>query len=106
MKINILCVSLLALVFASGSLKAQDSKADSIFDGKTLDGWIDQENSAGNIGGGDIKDLDAFAKKLTAKSDAVSKFLFGKLEETNQTLLANFVDGSNTNAKAMRGALA
>lgn len=106
MKINILCVSLLALAITSGSLKAQNSNAISLFDGKTLNGWIDQENSAGNIGGGDIKDLDAFAKKLTDKSDAVSKFLFGKLEETNQTFLAEFVSGANTNAKVVRGALA
>jgi hypothetical protein len=102
---NTLCVSLLALAISSVSLQAQNSNAVSLFDGKTLNGWIDQENSAGNIGGGDIKDLDGFAKKLTDKSDAVSKFLFSKLEETNQTLLAEFVSGANTNAKAIRNAL-
>lgn len=105
------------LLFCIGALAAgcstiSTSKAQkesrntvSLFNGQNLDGWIDQENSAGNIGGGDIKDLDGFAKKLTAQADPVSKYFFGKLEETNQTLLANFVSGENTNAKAVRNAL-
>src|ERR1700690_2988532 len=63
--------------------KSQAATVTSLFDGKTLDGWIDQENSANQFGGGDIKDLNAFAKKLLAKSDSVSAFLNGKLGETN-----------------------
>lgn len=108
MKTIVFCLYLSVLVAGcstASNSKAQNSNAVSLFDGKTLNGWIDQENSAGNIGGGDIKDLNAFAKKLTDKSDAVSEFLFGKLEKTNQTLLAEFVSGANTNAKAVRGAL-
>ena len=50
-----------------------------LFDGKTLDGWIDQENSANQFDGGDIKDVSGFAKKLVAKSDPVSACLNEKL---------------------------
>jgi hypothetical protein len=76
----------------------------SLFNGKTLDGWIDQENSGGTFGGGDIKDFDAFAKKLTDKSDAVSAFLSGQLDDTNKDNLATF-SPTNANAKAVRSAL-
>jgi Domain of Unknown Function (DUF1080) len=50
MKTNILCVSLLALAVASGSIKAQNTNAVSLFDGKTLAGWIDQENKGDTNG--------------------------------------------------------
>jgi len=58
----------------AGTAKAQSEPGTtiSIFDGKTLKGWIDQENSAGTISGGDIKDFQAFAKQLTEKPDAVA----------------------------------
>src|SRR5207248_2567578 len=36
----------------------------SLFDGKTLNGWIDQENSAGSFSSGDIKDFAGFTQKL------------------------------------------
>jgi len=76
----------------------------SLFDGKTLNGWVDQENSADSLSGGDIKDLETFARKLTEKSDAVSTYLNGELDETVRADLANF-PASNTNAKAVRSAL-
>jgi hypothetical protein len=63
----------------------------SLFDGKTLDGWIDQENSADQFDGGDIKNVSGFAKKLVAKSDPVSAFLSDKLGETNIALLADYL---------------
>jgi len=71
--------------------KCQAASASSLFDGKTLDGWIDEENSANQFGGGDIKDLETFAKKLLTKSDPVSEFLSGKLGETNVAALADYI---------------
>ncbi|MBU6411519.1 MAG: hypothetical protein KGR98_14140, partial [Verrucomicrobia bacterium] len=83
MKTIIMSVSVLAIGVANCSTAqtstTQNGPAVSLFDGRTLDGWIDQENSAGSYSGGDIKDIQAFAKKLTEKSDAVSAFLYGKL---------------------------
>ena len=52
--------------------KAESKASTSLFDGKTLDGWIQAQNSATAVGGGDISDFAALAKKLTQKSDAVS----------------------------------
>ena len=44
-----------------------------IFDGKTLNGWI-QSPINYNLAGGDISNMGAFARKLADKSDAVSAF--------------------------------
>ncbi len=62
-----------------------------LFDGKTLDGWIDQENSANQFDGGDIKDVSGFAKKLVDKSAPASVFLNGKLGEMNVAALADYL---------------
>ena len=77
----------------------------SLFDGQTLNGWIDQENSAGALSGGSITNFDAFAKKLNDKSDPVSELLSGKLTETNRTLLADYCSGANTNVRPVRSAI-
>ncbi len=96
-----------ALVLIAGApavCKADSAQAVSLFDGKTLDGWIDQENSAGGLSTGDIKDFAAFAKKLNAKSDPISAFLNDKLEAAAKTDLASYSD-TNDNAKAVRSAV-
>lgn len=89
---------------ATGRLKAQDGQgaAIPIFDGKSLNGWVDQENSNNQFGGGDFKDLDGFAKKLLAKADPVSAFLNDKLGETNKAALVEFL-AANTNSVAAPG---
>jgi hypothetical protein len=75
-----------------------------LFDGKTLDGWIDAENGATTFDGGSITDLPAFAKKLTDKSDAISAFLGGHLDDADKANLASF-SPANANAKAVKSAL-
>ncbi len=48
--------------------------------------------------------MPAFAKKLTDKSDAVSAFLDGQLDDVDNTNLAS-LSGTNANVKAVRSAL-
>jgi hypothetical protein len=76
-----------------------------LYDGKTLDGWIQNPPFATTLSGDDIVDLALLAKKLTAKSDAVSAFLGEQLDETVRTNLAAFSPAS-TNARSVRSALA
>jgi hypothetical protein len=102
-----LCAGALAAGPTAGRAQNESNKTVSLFDGQTLAGWIDQENSAGSFSGGDIKDFEAFAKKLAEKPDAisaVSAFLNGKLDETVKADLAAY-SPSNTDAKATRSAL-
>jgi hypothetical protein len=51
----------------------------SLFDGKTLDGWIPVENSATTLSLSDIKDRAEFSAKISTGSDPVSAFLHSRL---------------------------
>jgi len=66
----------------------QSSAATSLFDGKTLDGWIDAENSATAFGSADVPDLAALTKKLADKSNPVATFVSDQLDDTVKTALA------------------
>jgi hypothetical protein len=89
-----------------GSAWAQrDSRsAISLFDGKTLDGWIQIENSATSLSVGAIADQAAFVGKLTNGTDAVSLFLRSRLEDLVKADLATY-SATNANAKALLSAV-
>ena len=75
-----------------------------LFDGKTLDGWIDLENSATSLSVDAIVDQGAFAGKLVNGTDAMSVFLRGKLEALVKVDLASYA-ATNANAKALMSAM-
>jgi hypothetical protein len=79
--------------------EAEPRAAVPLFDGKTLNGWMQIENSATSLAGGGILDPAALARKLTSGSDAVSVFLRGRLPDAVKTELAGY-SASNPNAKA------
>ena len=74
-----------------------------MFDGKTLDGWI-QSPISYNLGGGDVSNMAVFAKKLSDKSDAISAFLNEQLDDSAKSALAE-LSSATTNAKAATSAL-
>jgi len=76
----------------------------SLFDGKTLDGWIQIENSATSLSGGGITDAAAFAGKLAHGTDAISQFLRRGMEDSLRSDLAAY-SPSAANAKAVISAL-
>jgi hypothetical protein len=78
--------------------------AVSLFDGKTLNGWLQIENSATSLGSGGIADAGAFAAKLAKGSDAVSIYLRGRLQDSVKADLAGY-SPSNENAKTVVNAL-
>ncbi len=61
-----------------------------LFDGKTLDGWIQAPVAPLNFGGSDISNLAAFVRKLADKSDPVSAWLNDELDASAKTALAAF----------------
>jgi hypothetical protein len=89
-----------------GSRKADAAPANgvSVFDGKTLDGWIQIENSATTLSSGGITDPAAFAAKLATGQDALSTFLRAHLQDSVKADLATFSAASPT-AKAAIAAL-
>ena len=93
-------------VMGIGSIaaEAESPKAISLFDGKTLDGWIQVENSATSLSVNGITDQLAFTSKLATGTDAVSVFLRGKLDEAVKANLPTYLL-SSANAKAALSSL-
>jgi hypothetical protein len=83
---------------------AGESPAGCLFDGKTLDGWIQIENSATSLPSGGITDPAAFAGKLANGPDAMSVFLRGQLQDSVKADLAAY-SASSANAKTVISAL-
>ncbi len=71
----------LAGMTVAGSVIGVANTAVSLFDSKTLDGWIQIENSATSLASGGITDPAAFAGKLASGPDAVSVYLRGRLQD-------------------------
>jgi len=78
--------------------------AMSLFDGKTLDGWIQIENSATSVASAGIIDFAKFATKLARGTDLLSAFLRGRLQDSVRTDLEAYA-ASNENAKETIAAL-
>ena len=74
---------------------AHASPPVSLFDGKTLDGWIQIENSATSLSVAGITDPSAFAAALAKGSDAVSVFLRGQLQDSVKADLPALVKDVN-----------
>jgi hypothetical protein len=86
------------------NLRAASPSSVTLFDGKTLDGWIQIENSATSLASAGITQPATFVKKLTNGPDAVSVFLRGRLEDSMKTDLTAYSE-SSSNAKAVISAL-
>jgi Domain of Unknown Function (DUF1080) len=87
------------------SAESQQRAAIPLFDGKTLDGWIQIENNATSLPVDGITDPAAFAGRLVNGTDAVSIFLRSKLEALVKVDLATY-SPSNANAKVLMSTLA
>jgi hypothetical protein len=87
-----------------GSAQGESPTAVPLFDGKTLEGWVQIENSATSLATGGITDPAAFAGKLTKSPDAVSRFLRGRLQDSVKADLTEY-SAANANAKAVISAL-
>lgn len=110
----LLCALVGVIVCTNRVLFAADSEAPPtaplppgmkmLFDGKTLDGWVQIPQYATNISGGDITDLPSLVKKLSDKSDPVSAYVSEQLDDAAKTALAANSD-SNDNSKELKSAL-
>jgi hypothetical protein len=61
---------------------ARAAEPVSLFDGKTLDGWLQIENSTTSLSTAGITDPAAFVAKLATGQDAVSAYLRGRLQDS------------------------
>ena len=97
-------ITIAGCVAGIGNAEAEPATV-SLFDGKTLDGWLQIENSATSLSGSGITNPAAFTGKLTNGSDAMSTFLRGQLQDSVKADVAAF-SASSANAKAVLSALA
>ncbi|HKR29213.1 MAG TPA: DUF1080 domain-containing protein [Terriglobales bacterium] len=81
------------------------SSTKSLFDGRTLNGWIQAQNSTTSFSGNDIADLTGIAKKLSDKSNALSIFLNDQFDDDAKASLAAAISGTG-DAKQGRSVLA
>src|SRR5215472_1660210 len=91
------------VVIKTGQSKGQSTPLKPLFDGKTLDRWIQVQNSATSFSGNDIIDPAGLAKKLSDKSDPVSAFLSDLLDETGKTSLTTVATGTGDMKQARSG---
>jgi hypothetical protein len=75
-----------------------------LFNGRTLDGWLQIENSATSLSAGAITDQPAFIARLATPATPLSTFLRSQLDESLRTDLASY-SPSSPNAKATLSAL-
>ncbi|HXA49103.1 MAG TPA: DUF1080 domain-containing protein [Candidatus Acidoferrum sp.] len=97
-------VKLAGFAAAGCAVSVGDAAEVSLFDGKTLDGWIQIENNATSLSAAGITDLVKFAERLSTGTDALSVFLRSQLQDSVKTDLAAY-SASSANAKAVIAAL-
>jgi len=83
---------------------ARAAGAVSLFDGKTLDGWLQIENSATSLSTAGITDPAAFLARLSAGQDAVSRYLRSSLQDSVKADAAAY-SAENPNAKTILSAV-
>ena len=83
---------------------AERSEKISLFDGRTLNGWIQIENDATTVSAAQLKDPAAFVSKLASGADPVSRYFNGCLDEPLRQMLGAY-SASDANAKATITAL-
>jgi hypothetical protein len=85
-------------------VNAADGRTESLFDGKTLAGWIQIENSATSVSTGGITDASALVAKLSTSADPVSAYLRSRLQESLRSDLAGY-SATSASAKTVVAAL-
>lgn len=67
-----------------------DAGAVPLFDGKTLNGWIQLENNATSLSTSQMKGEPAFVQQIASGQDAVSQYLRGQIRDSVKSQLAGF----------------
>ena len=59
-----------------------------LFDGQTLDGWIQMPPAPLTVSGGDVRELPALVRSILAKAEPFAAFLAAELDEPAAAALA------------------
>jgi hypothetical protein len=94
------------LIVRTGRATAEQDPTAKLFDGKTLRGWIQIENSETSFSGSDITNLSALARSIAATQNGLAAFVNSELDDAFRTNLSGFAASNETDDKAIRSALA
>jgi hypothetical protein len=94
------------LVTQGRSAIAEPGRTIKLFDGKTLHGWIQAENSETSISGGDITDPSALAMSIVSKRNPIAAFVNGQLDGAARAELEDSASSNFALNAAARSALA
>src|SRR4029079_12981348 len=72
------------------SSAARPASMRKLFDGVTLDGWIQEPIYTINLAGGDISDLLGLARALNDKSNELSKVIYEQLDDSVKSAMASY----------------
>ncbi len=84
---------------------AERERTRPLFDGRSLRGWIDMENSATSFSSGDIADPIALAKSIAAQSTPTAAFLYASLDDTARAAIQSAASSPSPDLKAARSVL-
>jgi hypothetical protein len=74
----------------SPAVRAHLAAMKPIFDGKTLDGWVQAPVAPVKFGGEDVKDVGALVRRVTSKADAMSIWLSESLDDAGRAALGGY----------------
>jgi hypothetical protein len=81
-------------------------RAKALFDGKSLNGWIQIENNETSVSSNDITDLSALAASIAERKSAVAAFVNDAVGDAVRKDLSAWTPADGSDDKAIRSALA
>ena len=101
------CMTAAGCVIARAENSAAESdSATALFDGLTLRGWNQVQNSDTSFSGSDITNLSALVNSIATRRNAVAAFVNAELDDATRSSLSTFAASDGADDKAFRSALA
>ena len=91
--------------YAADQPPSQSGEKRILFDGKTLDGWIQEPPYALALSPADIADMPSLVKKLTDKVDPLSAFVVDQLDDSTKAAIVSFSAEDAASAKVAKSSL-
>ncbi|HVU48494.1 MAG TPA: DUF1080 domain-containing protein [Terracidiphilus sp.] len=85
-----------AFIGRSRAARAATPAAHKLFNGKTLKGWIQAENSEVSFSGSDILNLTALVQTIAAKQNSVASYINDQLNDATRSALSNQAEDKTT----------
>ena len=95
-----------SMLAVAGDAAAEPDSTIRLFDGKSLRGWIQAQNSETSFSGNDIIGLPALARAISGAKSSVTSFVEAELDADLRTRLPQFAAPEDADDKAFRSALA